>query len=149
VSNINQSPFNIGHLIRLRELTPAESATLASSYGLNLDGPTLDSLRLLVGGHPALLGKGLLALAHGLDIDQFLTQATSAEGTYREHLRVVSHHLMIPKIGSALEQLARSEGSVAFEQDVLDRLEDLGYVKIEGRHAQLPYLLHRQFILRS
>jgi len=149
VSNINQSPFNIGHLIRLRELTPAESATLASSYGLNLDGPTLDSLRLLVGGHPALLGKGLLALAHGLDIDQFLTQATSAEGTYREHLRVVSHHLMIPKIGSALEQLARSEGSVAFEQDVLDRLEDLGYVKIEGKHAQLPYLLHRQFILRS
>jgi hypothetical protein len=133
-------------MIRLHELTQAETATLSARYGLKLDETALHSLRLLVGGHPALIGKGLSTLAHGLDFHQFLANATSAEGSYREHLRAVSHHLSIPEIGSALQQLARSDEPIEFGPQILDLLHGLSYVRIAGKRARLPYLLHRQFI---
>ena len=146
VSDINQSPFNIGHMIRLHELTQAETAALSSRYGLKLDEAALHSLRLLVGGHPTLIGKGLSTLAHGLDFNQFLANATSAEGSYREHLRAVSHHLSIPEIGSALRKLARTDEPIEFGAHILDFLYGLSYVRIEGRQVRLPHMLHRQFI---
>ena len=82
ITDINQSPFNVGTRLTLRGLHPEQVADLNRRYGSPLQG-NADLVRFfrLVGGHPYLVQRGLYEMVtHHLDIAAFESQADRDEG---------------------------------------------------------------------
>ena len=89
ITDINQSPFNVGTRLTLDDFTLEQVAELNRRYGMplhNLDEVT--RFHRLVGGQPYLTRRGLDEMAaRGMDIATFETQADRDEGLFGDHLR--------------------------------------------------------------
>jgi hypothetical protein len=90
ISDVNQSPFNVGIRLALDDFTPDQVAALDERYGNPL-GESASRLRLmaLVGGHPYLLQRAFRELARGLSLEAFEQQAPLETGPAGDHLRRV------------------------------------------------------------
>ncbi len=92
ITDINQSPFNVGTRLVLSDLTEAHVEDLNRRYGTPLsDVKDLRIFTSIVGGQPFLVQTGLHALASGLPLDRFVEVAPSLEGPFGEHL----HRLLL------------------------------------------------------
>lgn len=89
ITDMNQSPFNVGTRLVLADFTPAQVAELNKRYGAPLrDQPELDQFYDLVGGQPYLTRRGLHELAScNLRFRDFEIQAARDEGPFGDHLR--------------------------------------------------------------
>lgn len=87
ITDLNQSPFNVGTRVTLSDFTPGEVAELNLRYGSPLrDEAEVARYFALVGGHPYLVRRGLHAMAHqGMDIAALEAQA-GEEGIFSDHL---------------------------------------------------------------
>jgi class 3 adenylate cyclase len=89
ISDVNQSPFNVGTRIPLEDFTVEQVADLNARHG----GPLRDDSEVsrfcrLVGGQPFLVRRGLLEMAsHGIDIATLEATAARDEGIFGDHLR--------------------------------------------------------------
>jgi serine/threonine protein kinase len=89
ISNLEQSPFNIGTLVALEDFNPSQVAELNRYYGspLRTDGDLQQFFRL-VAGQPYLVSRGLYEMVqHGWDIPTFAAEAKSEDGVFADHLR--------------------------------------------------------------
>ena len=89
ITDLNQSPFNVGTRLVLEDFTFDHVTDLNKRYGGPLQG-TAEVARFfrLVGGHPYLVRKGLHEMtAHGMTLAVFEAQADRDEGPYGDHLR--------------------------------------------------------------
>jgi hypothetical protein len=88
ITDLNQSPFNVGTRLSLEDFTPAQVADLNARYGGPLKSDAqVDRFHSLVGGHPYLVRRGLDAMvAAGLDIDRVEAEADREDGIYGSHL---------------------------------------------------------------
>lgn len=88
ITDLNQSPFNVGTRLSLEDFTRGEVAELNRRYGAPLPGPDeITRFFGLVGGHPYLVRRGLHALSESsLDVDSFEAQATREDGIFGDHL---------------------------------------------------------------
>jgi hypothetical protein len=89
ITDLNQSPFNVGTRLLLEDFTPEQVAEVNRRYGVPLrDADSLERFYGLVGGHPYLVRRGLDEMAaHGLDLKEFEAQADQEEGIFGDHLR--------------------------------------------------------------
>jgi DNA-binding SARP family transcriptional activator len=89
ISDLNQSPFNVGTRITLEDFTPGQVADLNGRYGSPLkDAEEERRYFRLVGGHPYLVRRGLHEMVtRPLDLAAFAMQADHDEGCYGDHLR--------------------------------------------------------------
>ncbi len=89
--NFHQSPFNVGLPIRLPKLTVIQVEALAKKYNLQaLTSTEIDSLTILVGGHPYLIKLALYYLYRDqIDFPQLVKLAPTQSGIYGAILR---HH---------------------------------------------------------
>ena len=89
ITDMNQSPFNVGTRLALDDFTLAKVAELNQRYGSPLKDPAeLDAFFRLLGGHPFLTRRGLHELANRrMGFDLLSTQAANDDGIYGEHLR--------------------------------------------------------------
>jgi hypothetical protein len=88
ITDMNQSPFNVGTPILLEPFTPAQVADLNERYGRPLDGAALERFYELIGGQPFLAQRGLVEIVKkGLSIDDFSEIAEKEYGPYGDHLR--------------------------------------------------------------
>ncbi|HEX8199937.1 MAG TPA: AAA-like domain-containing protein, partial [Isosphaeraceae bacterium] len=89
ITDINQSPFNVGTLVPLEDFTPEQVADLNRRYGSPLRSDADRTFfHRLVGGHPYLVNRGLYELAgQAVDVSAFATQAERDEGLFGDHLR--------------------------------------------------------------
>lgn len=89
ITDLNQSPFNVGTRLALEDFTFDQVAELNRRHGSPLRSH--DELRrfvALVGGHPYLVRLGLYELAvHKLSLDAFEARADRDDGVYADHLR--------------------------------------------------------------
>jgi AAA-like domain len=89
ITDVNQSPFNVGTRMELQDFNFEQVSELNRRYG----GPLRDEAEVaryyrLVSGHPYLVRRGLHEMTtHGLDISAFETQADRDEGIFGDHLR--------------------------------------------------------------
>jgi class 3 adenylate cyclase len=89
ITDVNQSPFNVGTRMELQDFTFDQVSELNRRYG----GPLRDDAEVaryyrLVSGHPYLVRRGLHEMtAHGLDLESFEMQADRDEGIFGDHLR--------------------------------------------------------------
>jgi hypothetical protein len=89
ITDVNQSPFNVGTLIALEDFTPEQVADLNGRYGSPLcTDAERASYDRLVGGQPYLVHRGLFEMAEqGVDVAAFVAQAERDEGFFGDHLR--------------------------------------------------------------
>lgn len=89
ITDLNQSPFNVGTRLSLKDFTPDQIADLNQRY----DSPLKDeseSKRFfdLFGGHPYLVHRGLYEMTQrGIDLATFEADADQDEGVFGDHLR--------------------------------------------------------------
>jgi DNA-binding SARP family transcriptional activator len=88
ITDLNQSPFNVGTRLLLEDFTPTQVADLNARYGSPLKNDAqIARFQALVGGHPYLIRRGLeVMVADGLDMDRIEAQADREDGLYSSHL---------------------------------------------------------------
>ncbi|HKQ76989.1 MAG TPA: AAA-like domain-containing protein [Blastocatellia bacterium] len=89
ITDMHQSPFNVGARLTLEDFTIEQVAELNRRYGSPLRTPAeLDQFFDLVGGHPYLARSGLREMAaRGLSPDALAKNADRDEGPFGDHLR--------------------------------------------------------------
>jgi serine/threonine protein kinase len=89
ITDMNQSPFNVGTRLVLNDFTPLQLEELNKRYGTPLrDKSELVQFYDLVGGQPYLTRRGLHELAsRNLGFPDFESQAARDEGPFGDHLR--------------------------------------------------------------
>lgn len=91
ISDMNQSPFNVGTRLALEDFTAMQTAELNRRYQNAIKSQDdLTRFARLVSGHPYLVRRGLHELAAcKMSFDAFEEQAPSDSGIYGDHLRRV------------------------------------------------------------
>ncbi|HEX7314002.1 MAG TPA: AAA-like domain-containing protein [Pyrinomonadaceae bacterium] len=89
ITDQNQSPFNVGTRLELRDFTPEHVAELNARTGSPLrDADELERFYRLLGGHPYLVRRGLHEMVtNDLTFDAFESVAGRDEGPFGDHLR--------------------------------------------------------------
>jgi len=149
---LEQSPFNVGMLLRLPEFTPAQVRSLADRYDLRPETQPavktfLETLLQRVGGHPYLVHLAIAQLAaEPASHASLLAEAKSPRGIYTDHLR---HCLMLvrqqPELVAALRAMLEVPDGLWLSSDLAYQLDSLGLVHLEGQHCQFSCDLYRQF----
>lgn len=91
ITDLNQSPFNVGTHLLLDDFTLAQVRELNERYFLPLSGPEqLEVFFRLVNGHPYLSNRGMWEMkTHGVGLNNLALQADQDDGVFSDHLRRV------------------------------------------------------------
>jgi AAA-like domain len=131
--NINQSPFNVGKLFQLVDLTPNQVTTLIRRHYVESKFDSqIEDLKNLVGGHPYLLRLGLYYIAEGkLKKDQLISEMTINDGIYKPHLEMLLDILMNnPNLGSIYKEILGGKVTdTKIDPFELKKLEHMGLIK--------------------
>ena len=89
ITDMNQSPFNVGTRLVLEDFTPLQVAELNRRYQSPIKSKDeLTRFYRLVGGHPYLVRRGLHELSsQKISFDSFEAKAARDEAFYGDHLR--------------------------------------------------------------
>jgi hypothetical protein len=89
ITDVNQSPFNVGTRLELADFTPEQVTDLNDRHGAPLKSEAeVARFHRLTGGHPYLVRRGLHAMAaHGTSLTALETHGSQEEGIFGEHLR--------------------------------------------------------------
>src|SRR5205085_9114353 len=92
ITDINQSPFNVGTRLVLDDFTLEQVAGLNHRYGSPLRADSqVARFHGVVGGQPYLVRRGLHEMAiHGIGIDAFDARAGADDWIFGEHLRRIA-----------------------------------------------------------
>lgn len=88
ISDLNQSPFNVGTRLTLEDFTGEQLAELNDRYGrLFADDEQMARFRQLVGGHPYLTQRGLYEISkHRVSLAALEDTADRDDGPFGDHL---------------------------------------------------------------
>ncbi len=127
ITDLNQSPFNVGTRLTLDDLTFPQVADLNTRYGSPLrDETEIARFYRLLNGHPYLTQRGLLEMAtHGSGINTLEGQAALDEGIFGDHLRRI---LVLLARDEALADVVRGglRGEPCATQEAFYRLRSAG-----------------------
>lgn len=89
ITDVNQSPFNVGTRVTLADLNPAELADLNQRHGSPLrSSDELARFHRLLNGHPYLTRRGLSELvSRGIPYGELEQTSASSQGPFGDHLR--------------------------------------------------------------
>ena len=145
IQDLNQSPFNVGKSITLKDFTAEEVAELNRRHNNALNPQELQSLMEWMGGHPYLVRKALYLVASGeMSAAEVFASATAERGPFGDHLR---YHLFrmddkAPLVRGLLQAIHKQASS---DEQVLRRLEGAGLVKRQGRQVQPRCRLYAEY----
>lgn len=126
ITNLNQSPFNVGTRLQLEDFTLEQVGELNRRYDTPLrDAAELARFYQLVGGHPYLVRRGLYEMAaHGVALATLEIQGDHEEGPYGDHL----HRLLLALTDTTLREDVRAilRGQTAPSADSFYRLRSAG-----------------------
>lgn len=112
ISDLNQSPFNVGTRLALEDFTTAQVAELNRRYESPLQDPEeIARFHHLLGGQPYLVRRGLDELTvYPMGMDAFEAQAVRDDGLFGDHLRRILVTLsQDPALMEAIRVLLRSQ----------------------------------------
>ncbi|HEY9810538.1 MAG TPA: AAA-like domain-containing protein [Halomicronema sp.] len=145
--DINQSPFNVGLPVELKEFSEAEVQNLAHLHNLEWKNEPMQHLMKMVGGHPYLIRLALYNLANRhLKLEELLKNAATDAGIYSEHLRrhleTLQQH---PKLAVALKQVVNSPEPVKIETMLGYKLDSMGLINRHGDYSSPKCHLYRLY----
>ncbi len=150
ISDINQSPFNVGTRLYLDDFDRAQVEELNRRHGSPLQSPEdVDRFRHLVGGHPYLVRKGLHEMVtRRIDIATMEQEADRDEGPFGDHLRrmlvlLARDELLCDAVRQVLE-----EGRCS-SPDVFYRLRSAGVMAGDSHESVQPRCrIYRTYLSR-
>ncbi|MDJ0515962.1 MAG: AAA-like domain-containing protein [Trichodesmium sp. MO_231.B1] len=145
--NINQSPFNVGLPIELRELNSAEVENLVKLHHLELSSEQIKELMAMVGGHPYLVRQALYYIARKrITLEKLLQVAPTEEGPYCDHLRRHLNNLEEnPELLTAIKQIIAVDYPVPIGTKEGFKLRSMGLVKFQGNSVMPLCELYRRY----
>jgi hypothetical protein len=150
ITDLNQSPFNVGTRIALEDFTSEQVADLNRRYGAPLKNEAeVTRFYQWVSGHPHLVRLGLHELAaHGADLAALQSQASGDGGVFSDHLQRI--RILLAR-DPALCEVVREvlQGRPCPTPDSFYRLRSAGLVVGDSeRHARLRCPLYAQYLAR-
>lgn len=129
LSDLNQSPFNIGVRLRVTDFTPDEVEKMANLYGLRQ--PKLaHRIFALTNGHPDFTRKALDSLTQGEPIDRLECSLFEPSGPFGETLQRTAEWL-VSQPDLLVEVRNLLEGSPPADMRSMHRLASAGVTKWE------------------
>lgn len=143
----NQSPFNVGFPVDLREFRPEETWELARLHQFNWQVEQIAKLTQLVGGHPYLVQVGLDSMAQqGLTLDQLTKLAPTESGPFAAHLR---RHLLCleehPELVGAMTNVVATSEPIRLNTAQAFKLHSMGLVHLQGNLVKIRNGLYQQY----
>jgi len=144
ITDLNQSPFNVGTRLMLEDFTFEQVAEINERYGSPLkENAQVARYFRLVSGHPYLVRRGLYEMVvNGLDLSALEAQADHDEGPFGDHLRRMLFSLSQDR---DLCEIVRGllQGKPCATPEGFYRLRSAGLVLGDSaRDARLPGPLH-------
>ena len=150
ITDMNQSPFNVGTRLTLADFTLKEFAELNERYGHPLkDASEIAACFKLLGGHPYLTRRGLNEMAsRAIDFRTFEAQSSRDEGPLGDHLRRILFSLaQDPALCEVVRALVGGRRVAATEQ--FYRLRSAGIVAGDSAREMHPRCqLYQQYLSR-
>ena len=88
IADLNQSPFNVGAVVELKDFTSAQMADLNRRHGNPLSAEQDAKIAELLGGHPYLTRKALyLVASKRATFETIIKNACEDDGPFGDHLR--------------------------------------------------------------
>ena len=145
--NINQSPFNVGLPIELRELNWEEVENLVKLHHLEWSSEQIKELMAMVGGHPYLVRQALYQIARGrITLEKLLQVAPTEEGPYCDHLRRHLNNLEEnPELLTAIKQIITIDYPIPIGTKEGFKLRSMGLVKFKGNLVMPLCELYRRY----
>jgi DNA-binding SARP family transcriptional activator len=139
ITNLNQSPFNVGTRLTLEDFTLEQVADLNNRYGSPLKGTTaISRFHHLVSGQPYLVRCGLQVMsADGIGIADLEAAADREDGIFGDHLRRI---LIILARNSELMEVVQGvlQGRSCPSAESFYRLRSAGIVAGESARDVRP-----------
>ena len=146
LTDLHQSPFNVGTRLSLADFTLEDTTELNRRFGAPLRSvEEILALRECIGGQPYLNHLALHALSGGLSIEELLACALDQEGIFGRHLRRLSTSL---EASSAVQSLL--DGKANLSQEDFYRLRAAGLFSGEySGEARFRCRLYHDWLLRG
>lgn len=98
ITDLNQSPFNVGVKLPLRDFSPSEVSELAGLYGVT-QAEEIAAVFRITNGHPFLARRALGFLSEGGSVGELESSSTQEAGPFGDHLhRILESVSFDPKI---------------------------------------------------
>jgi DNA-binding SARP family transcriptional activator len=150
ITDIHQSPFNVGTRLTLRDFTVEQIADLNERYGFPLRSEAeITRFAGLVGGHPYLVRRGLHEMVvQDVDLAAIEAEADGDEGIFGDHLRRMLVLLVRnPELCEAVREVVRGKPCPA--PDSFYRLRGAGvFVGPSAEDARLRCQLYHRYLER-
>ncbi|MEN8444948.1 MAG: AAA-like domain-containing protein [Cyanobacteria bacterium J06555_13] len=145
--DIDQSPFNVGEPVSLPEFSRQQVDNLAKEHKLDFSRQDLNSLLLMVGGHPYLVRVALHELAlNRLSFDELMRLAPTEEGPYKDHLRRhLTGLLCDDKLIAAMKTMVSSDQPVVSDSAEAFQLDSMGLIRRKENAAEPLCNLYRKY----
>jgi AAA-like domain len=149
--DLNQSQFNAGVPIELRDFSSSQVLTLAHLHGLQWNSSHAEQLMNMVGGHPYLVRLALYQISLGtVSLERFLTEVVDEGGIYsallRRYLQTLAHD---PDLAAAYKKVVTSTQSVVLDSQQVFRLHSLGLVQFHNNGIMPRCNLYTQYFARA
>ena len=145
IADVNQSPFNVGLGLYLRDLNAAQVRDLNRRHGSPVPENDFCQLMTLLNGHPYLTRKALYTLVdEEWTWDDLVRDAATDYGPFGDHLR--RYHWLLrdePDLKEALKQIIRH--GRCEDEDVFFRLLRAGLVVRGGESYQCRCDLYTRY----
>jgi len=132
ITDLNQSPFNVGTRVRLQDFGPTQVQQLNRLYGQPLTHKgEFEAFTKLLGGHPYLVRRGLHEMvARQVSMEELGKLAPLDEGPFADHLK--RFLVLISNNEPALQFLtATLKGKPSTDVKLFNRLRAAGLLKGE------------------
>jgi hypothetical protein len=148
--DLNQSPFNAGLPVELKEFSPQQVYVLAQMHGLDWTQTDVETLLKMVGGHPYLVRLALYYLAKGgLSLAQFLQKAPTEAGIYSDHLRKYLEVLKnAPELATAYKKVVTAVEPIELDSMQIYKLHSQGLIKRRDNQVTPHCNLYREYFAR-
>ena len=145
ITDVSQSPFNVGLRIQLNDFTNIQVSELNRRHGSPMSERDLDKLLELLGGHPYLTRQALYTLIdQQLSWTDFARQAALDDGPFGSHLRSYLWQLSErPELVKGMQEVLMRER--CSDETVRYRLSAAGLVKEIDDRAVPRCGLYKQY----
>jgi hypothetical protein len=148
--DMNQSPFNAGVPVELREFDSQQMHDLARVHALDWDEGQLRELISAIGGHPYLVRLAMYEISCGkISLTQLLENAASESGIYSSHLRkqweILQHNR---ELAWALKKVVNSAEPLELDSMQIYKLHSMEIVRWPNNYVMPQGNLYREYFCR-
>jgi hypothetical protein len=149
ISDLNQSPFNVGRKMELNDFDIDQFRALNHRYGEPLSSTDIGKVYALIGGQPFLSRKALDLVATGTcTAATLLADAAHNDGPFHDHLtRLMMGVTELPPVQAFIRQVLTGTATATTDISSLDRLLSAGVVRQDRQgHIVFRCELYRQYL---